>query len=282
MDKFNCNQLKNVKVPEAWIENALNIPEKKNSSAAPKKLFRMAAGIAACVVIAAAVMFSMLFGINKNVSLTAPHPDPSQADIISGGTAPNTTHGTEAPSGIPPVSITYNDQSPTTVTEPGESGSNDGSDPEEQQTTSASTAADSADDRHETTLPDDTEEETVPAATTVPSVEGSTPTQGSAAVSGCTLLTHIEPSLAAGEVYCRLEGENGEVLGDKNPFAASHLAIKENRGNNRVLLTYRLPQSEAEIADGRFFSVLFYDSDGVELKKSAPVVIYKELYFMFN
>ena len=250
MDKFNCDQLKNVKVPEAWIENALNIPKRKNTSAAPKKLFRMAAGIAACVVIAAAVMFSMLFA--------------------------------EAPSGIPPVSITYNDQSPTTVTEPGESGSNDGSDPEEQQTTSASTAADSADDRHETTLPDDTEEETVPAATTVPSVEGSTPTQGSAAVSGCTLLTHIEPSLAAGEVYCRLEEENGEVLGDKNPFAASHLAIKENRGNNRVLLTYRLPQSEAEIADGRFFSVLFYDSDGVELKRSAPVVIYEELYFMFN
>ena len=29
MDKYNCDQLKNIKVPEKWIENAINIPQKK-------------------------------------------------------------------------------------------------------------------------------------------------------------------------------------------------------------------------------------------------------------
>ena len=73
MDKYNCDQLKNIKVPEKWIENALNVPnETQKRPLAPVMFYRFAAGIAACVVIAAAVTISLMFGINKNVDMTAP------------------------------------------------------------------------------------------------------------------------------------------------------------------------------------------------------------------
>ena len=126
MENYNCNQLKNIEIPEGWIENALNIPSKNNEVPVPVRLYRYAAGIAACIVIAAAVMFSTLFGINKNVRLTDPHPNPSQADNISGGTSSDTTDSTISPSGIPPALFGAESQNLTVVTEPSENNGNNG------------------------------------------------------------------------------------------------------------------------------------------------------------
>ena len=65
MDKFdfNCNQLKNIEIPEQWVNNALEIPSnapKPVTVIRKKRYYRYAAAIAACLVIAAAVV---VFGV---------------------------------------------------------------------------------------------------------------------------------------------------------------------------------------------------------------------------
>ena len=69
MEEFNFEQLKNIEVPQSCIEKALKIPAESKRSASPVRLYRFAAGIAACVVIAAAVTLSLMTGINKNVDI---------------------------------------------------------------------------------------------------------------------------------------------------------------------------------------------------------------------
>ena len=88
MDKFSFDSLKNIEVPESWIENALNSPKEKRKYVIPKRFYYFAASAAACVIIGAAVIFSLIFGINKNVDLTEPSPgSPSKADLIAEQTA---------------------------------------------------------------------------------------------------------------------------------------------------------------------------------------------------
>ena len=83
MDKFSFDSLKNIEVPESWIENALNSSKEKRKYVIPKRFYYFAASAAACVIIGAAVIFSLIFGINKNVDLTEPSPgSPSKADLI--------------------------------------------------------------------------------------------------------------------------------------------------------------------------------------------------------
>ena len=59
MDKFNFDQLMNIEVPQSCIEKALKIPAETKKAASPVRFYRFAAGIAACVVIAAAVIFPL-------------------------------------------------------------------------------------------------------------------------------------------------------------------------------------------------------------------------------
>ena len=122
MDKYNCDQLKNIKVPEKWIENALNVPnEPQKRPLAPVMFYRFAAGIAACVVIAAAVTLSLMFGINKNVDMTAPNPNtPSRSDSIDSVTSPTSAPNVSSPSKTPPQLSEDGAQGSAAVTEPAE------------------------------------------------------------------------------------------------------------------------------------------------------------------
>ena len=64
MDEFKFDELKKFSVPESWLNKALEIPSKKPKAAPKFKFYRYAAAIAACVVIAAAVTLTVMFGFN--------------------------------------------------------------------------------------------------------------------------------------------------------------------------------------------------------------------------
>lgn len=125
MEEFNFEQLKNIEVPKSCIEKALKIPAESKKSASPVMLYRFAAGIAACVVIAAAVTLSLMTGINKNVDMTAPDPEnPSRSELVSNETGPSSIDGISSPSKTPPLLFGADSQSSTAVTEPAESSAN--------------------------------------------------------------------------------------------------------------------------------------------------------------
>ena len=125
MEEFNFEQLKNIEVPQRCIEKALKIPAESKKSASPVRLYRFAAGIAACVVIAAAVTLSLMTGINKDVDMTAPDPEnPSRSELVSNGTGPSSADDISSPSKTPPLLYGADSQSSTAVTEPAESSAN--------------------------------------------------------------------------------------------------------------------------------------------------------------
>ena len=125
MDKFNFDQLMNIEVPQSCIEKALKIPAETKKAASPVRFYRFAAGIAACVVIAAAVILSLMTGLNKNVDLTNPDPEnPSRSDSVYNGTDPSSTDDISSPSILSPLLFGTDAQGSTAVTEPAESSGN--------------------------------------------------------------------------------------------------------------------------------------------------------------
>ena len=125
MEEFNFEQLKNIEVPQSCIEKALKIPAESKKSASFVRLYRFAAGIAACVVIAAAVTLSLMTGINKNVDMTAPDSEnPSRSDLVYNETGPSSADDISSPSKLPPLLFGADSQSSTAVTEPAESSAN--------------------------------------------------------------------------------------------------------------------------------------------------------------
>lgn len=123
MSEFNFEQLKDIdfNIPESWIENALIVPPEKRKPAVPVMFYRYAASAAACVILAAAVIFSLIFGINKDVDLTDPDSDKTSAVERATGDASSTDpSGEDSVIGDIPWIFGGDSESSTFVTEPAE------------------------------------------------------------------------------------------------------------------------------------------------------------------
>jgi hypothetical protein len=120
VDKFNFEQLMNIEVPDECIKKALKIPAVHKKTVFSVRFFRFAAGLAACVVIAAAVIFSAMFGVNKNVNLINPDDGARSAPSII-GTVPDSTDYTNPEK--PTSDLSAGDsKNHSRVTEPAENG----------------------------------------------------------------------------------------------------------------------------------------------------------------
>ena len=278
MDEFNFDELKNFSVPESWLNKALEIPSKKPKAAPKFKLYRCAAAIAACVVIAAAVTLTVMFGFNNEINLTNPEPEkPENIYKAVETTVSETSGNTEALTEISTEKSSVEIRQSTTSTEPAENkadtfenGNSKNQIPkstEPKEITSESTTQSSIDEKTE--------------PVTVPCVEGST--QTSSAPQGekrCYVETSVTPELADGNIYCRLEDSDGNVIGNSGLFSESRLAKKETGKNGTVILSYTF--DNAKELDGKTLAVVFYNAKGEIIKKSMFVPFFENLYFMFK
>ena len=291
MDNFNFDMLKNIEVPENWIENALNSPEEKRKYTIQGKLFYICTSAAACAVIAVAVAFSLIFGISKDVDLTNPDPVSDSYSISESVTA---SSGCNVESRTEPqtraLQLYEDPQNPTVKTEPAESSvDNDQGTTKPAQkpqnssqgVTPASTQPQTKPGEKNSQPPAADSEKTEPATQTC--IDGTTtvPATFSPVMSGCRFETSVSSELAEGNVYFRMEDENGVILGGEGLFDDYRLADKSPKNSSRVKLSYTLSQMEAEKADGNIYSVFFYNSDGTVLK-TITVPVFKELYCIFN
>ena len=293
MEKFNFDRLMNIEVPQSCIEKALKIPAETKKAATPVRFYRFAAGIAACVVIAAAVILSLVLGLNKNVDFTAPDPDPpSRSDFAFNGTEPSSADGISSPSKTSPPLLDIDAQGSTAVTEPEENSGERKQDSAYQNIEKIADVPDSTEPgnkaKQKATKPDNVSEPTETEETesqyyTQPCADN--PTQSSSAASAkprCCFEAVTSLESAGGDVYCRLEDENGAMLGGGELFDKSRITNKDVLNNGAVLLSYVVDPLLAEKADGKIFAVIFYNSSGSVIKKSMPVTVYKDLYFKFN
>ena len=280
MDKYNCDQLKNIKVPEKWIENALNVPnEPQKRPVFSARFYRFAAGIAACVVIAAAVTISLMFGINKNIDITDPNPKtPSSSDAVSDRTYPTSTPDVSSPSQTPPLLSGEASQSGTAVTEPAEESGTGSSgtkqknkkQPDKKSQTPTKANNNSGENQTETQseAPDNTEPVEEQSTLYIKMLDSEDwalgglpddqpkPTRPPASeVYGCRFLTSVDRSSASGNTYyCKIMDDSGYLLG-------SGAAQKYDWGNPNWPLDLKFTANFVLYYD-RNYTVTFYNSRG--------------------
>ena len=278
MDEFNFDELKNFSVPESWLNKALEIPSKKPKAAPKFKFYRYAAAIAACIVIAAAVTLTVMFGFNNEINLTNPEPEkPENIYKAVETTVSETSGNTEALTEISTEKSSVEIRQSTTSIEPAENKADTFENGNSKKQIPKSTEPKEI--TSESTKQSSIDEKTEPV--TVPCVEGST--QTSSASQGekrCYAETTVTSELADGNIYCRLEDSDGNVIGDSGLFSESRLAKKETGKNGTVILSYTF--DNAKELDGKTLAVVFYNAKGEIIKKSKFVPFFENLYFMFK
>lgn len=298
MEEFNFEQLKNIEVPKSCIEKALKIPAESKKSASLVRLYRFAAGIAACVVIAAAVTLSLMTGINKNVDMTAPDPEnPSRSELVSNGTGPSSADDISSPSKTPPLLFGADSQSSTAVTEPAESSANgsgangtknskqksvstaSGNNKAQAPTKSKSNNGSSAQkpDEPYNTAPDGDEPSTEVDVYTYPDEERTEQPATLAPFTDPCVDNPTQPNYndnrtfifyivvfngqAKGDVYCKVEDSSGTVV-------SSGLAAKNPYGG-KMQLSYSVSMI---VSAPKQFTVTFYKSN--EIIKQGTVTVF--------
>lgn len=278
MDEFKFDELKNFSVPESWLNKALEIPSKKPKAAPKLKLYRYAAAIAACVVIAAAVTLTVMFGFNNEINLTNPEPEKPANIIPTVETTVSEMSGNmEALTEISTEKSSVEIRQSTTSIEPAENKADTFENGNSKKQIPKSTEPKEI--TSESTTQSSIDEKTEPV--TVPCVEGST--QTSSVPQGekrCYAETTVTTELADGNIYCRLEDSDGNVIGDSGLFSESRLAKKETGKNGTVILSYTF--DNAKELDGKTLAVVFYNAKGEIIKKSMFVPFFENFYFMFK
>ena len=278
MDEFKFDELKKFSVPESWLNKALEIPSKKPKAALKFKFYRYVAAIAACVVIAAAVTLTVMFGFNNEINLTNPEPEkPENIYKAVETTVSETSGNTEALTEISTEKSSLEIRQSTTSIEPAENKADTFENGNSKK--QIPKATEPKDKSTESTTQSENSEKTEPV--TVPCVEGLT--QTSSAPQGekrCYVETTVTTELADGNIYCRLEDSDGNVIGDSGLFSESRLAKKQTGKNGTVILSYTF--DNAKELDGKTLAVVFYNAKGEIIKKSMFVPFFENLYFMFK
>lgn len=278
MDEFKFDELKNFSVPESWLNKALEIPSKKPKAVPKFKFYRYAAAIAACAVIAAAVTLTVMFGFNNEINLTNPEPEkPENIYKAVETTVSEMSGNTEALTEISTDKSSVEIRQSTTSIEPAENKSDTFENGNSKKQIPKSTEP--KEKIAESTTQSSIDEKTEPV--TVPCVEGST--QTSSAPQGeksCYVETTVTTELADGNIYCRLEDSDGNVIGDSGLFSESRLAKKQTGKNGTVILSYTF--DNAKELDGKTLAVVFYNAKGEIIKKSMFVPFFENLYFKFK
>lgn len=282
MKRLNFDNLTNIEVPESLIKSALNVPNEIPKRAFfPVRFHHFAAGIAACVVIAAAVIFSLMFGFHKSVDMTDPDT-PSRTDQINGSTESTSIPDVSAPSTLPPSLSGEEAQSGTSAAEPaasiGGSNSNRQAAPQANGASAQAPEAktqDKSKQKPAQTNPQPpaaepvTQQPTEYVPQTEPEEEPSTEGQGDEPLGSAVEVwfkTRVDSRFIQGDAYCRIEDENGNILGNSDLYDSSRRTYENPAYNNRVEL-FLIDTSNLRIIPGKTYSVIFYDSRGRILKQ---------------
>ncbi|MBQ8057674.1 MAG: hypothetical protein IJ275_05000 [Ruminococcus sp.] len=300
MNNINFDSLTNIKAPEAWIENALNIPstvEKKK----PLLFFKHSRAIAAvaCLVLVSVVSITIYLKHDRLVVPIDPNYTETLASVCNDAT--DATSDKNETSSNQENTVVLETQ-PYELIEPTEGGS-----PNSQKPTQKPIVG--------PTLPNDPPENTEPsqpqfevpteaashpkpptptvAPTVVPQdptntqppidpppcIEPSDPSWEVPTVSpteappspsepefgSISFSAQIRTSLVSGDnlVYCSVYDSNNHLIGDSNLYSAQHKAYIIGYSDGKAILSYRLP--DGLITEHGTYSYYFYNRYGETL-----------------
>lgn len=306
MNKVSFDNIKNIEFPESWIENALNVPSQHQKKPVLLLRYRNVIGLAACAVLAVLVCLPFLFGMNKDVNLTSPSSDEytgsKQIAVDStDGTMPSGS-ATDAVNQEFPSSVTSVTEPAESAVADSDNPSkkSQSSSPKNPGAKSQTAGKSKSSDENDTNSGSSDEKtggkskpDTAPTAEKVtenspdekptePEVEVLTPAndifapaagaeEDSSGVSEENIYsfhTKVDSYYAAGNVFCLIEKENGDALGDGGLFSSKRTALRETAGNKTILKFY----CSCNFVKGRTYTVNFYNSHGEMIKKSKVTI----------
>lgn len=283
MKKLNFDNLTNIKAPESLRKSVLNVPnEKPNRAVFPVRFHHFAAGIAACVVIAAAVIFSLILGFHRNIDMTAPDT-PSRTDSLNDSTKSTSIPDVSVPSTTSPSLSGEEAQSGSSATDPAESAAGSRSIPQIKSQADENSAQapevkkpDTSNQRPAQTNPQpsgdepvNTEPEENDPPQTEPEVEPTAEGHGDEPLGSVIELwfaTYVDSRFLEGEAYCRIEDENGNVLGNSDLYDSSHIVYESTAYSNWIRL-YLTDTVNLGLKSGKTYTVIFYNSQGRILRQ---------------
>lgn len=303
MDKFNFEQIKNFEVPESWVEGALNLRNEKKKKPFFLRYYQYTIGFAAALLIAVGVSLFMFFGTGSNSRVAIPSQNPqstTQALSPSGG---STVYGTDSTN---PSAENKDKITGAIVTEPSEtdisgnpsksnrqtSTSPSGSTKPNSQSASTHTGEDTPSETQQgqtdsnipkpATEPPETQAPTqyYPPPTEEPTDEPGEPaTEEPAIESTLTFTAYVDSGIVDGNIYCRIENMNGNIIGIGGLYSESRRARKISSGN-KTQLYYSHTYDYFEVQYESYYTVKFYNSNGEVIKQGTVYIYAPDSYYI--
>lgn len=264
MSEFKFDKLKNLDIPDTWVDGALDVPPKKDSSPVIYVNFRRIITAVASLLVVCVVCVSLFFyKPDDSILLTDPNA------IETEGTE-NTTESV-APTGN--VTQTENSEKPSSHqnSEPTDS---------QQHTQISETESPTQQPTSPTEKVEPTEKETVPKPTTQPTDKPTekptqAPTQKPTQKPTTNVVVNPDPVICKGsystnenswgvasvDIFCKLYDANGNLVGDQNLYSAQHEATIDSIYNDIVYVSYDPKSKGLTLAKGGY-SFYFYDYFG--------------------
>ncbi len=208
MSEFNFDKLKNIEVPDTWVDKALNVSPKTDKPPIFFVNFRRVAAAVVCLLVICVVCLSPLFFRNNNdllpVSPSNKKNNESQSENFN--TQPPTVVETTEIESVKNDTQAYE---PTQSVEPTE---NISGNPNDGASTPSQKPSDDIEDKEPTTTPNNGSQNEPP------SLEPNGP------VAGTEFLVSFDPMWFLGDfdIYCRVYDSNGNLMGDSDLYSESH------------------------------------------------------------
>lgn len=289
MKKANFNTLKNLPVPEKWLENALAVPEKEREKP-PVPLFRRRAAAAAAIILVSALSVALAFSLRKEPVIVAPFAEessaPSEAAVspsqptesvpVSDGVEPS--QGTGA---TEPVSATvpgaYSETRPA-VTDPSNAPS--ASEPVPTQPVHPTQSVEPTEPVRPTAPPqtEPPRPTEAPAPTDPPEPPTVTPYDPP---SDCEIYGMFSLNTVSGSgyntaedlsIFCRLYDSGGRLVGDSPLYHPQREATILSRFDDGTILAYYDPIAEGLSITEGVYEYVFYDLHDNELYRDVKYV----------
>lgn len=278
MKDMNFNNLKNLKAPENWIENAINIPQAESKQKSPV-IFRYTRVIAAVACLVLVCTVSLVLFFTRDTNILPIDPDYTQSENVTNND--DNSNAQEEQNG---KNSHKNDKKPTNngdapledeTSEHGESTSKSEDatttkPPKETQKPNKPTQNPSATEPSDDTEdpPDPPYEEPSDPSWEEPSEEptesidpGSPPEAPPGSISAVFSTFIPKSEYTGGNVYCKIIDSNGNLLGDSNLYSREHRASVAGYTKDSYLLEYNA-SSKGVVTQPGYYTCYFYDSNG--------------------
>ena len=270
MSEFNFDKMKNLEIPDTWVDGALNVPPKKKLPVICVNFRRVATAVACLLVVCLVGFIPFIINPDNDIlPVATKSTDPTSHTVVD-ETSDNTDvsqteedqEQTQKPSENMVVNIqteTPNPSTNTEVMEPSES-------------TQAS----------ETIIPDSstTEPTQVDTQATQPSIpEVILPTNDSPEdssgpdfLSGDCIVS-VSPSflVGSGNIYCKIKDESNIHIGDNHLYSQQHVASFYS-GFGSVYYYLYSPQKAGLVLEPGTYYYYFYNEHSVPICKATVVI----------